>query len=249
MSKRKKVKRGRRRMTPEEAMTWAEALERRVGTREQPHEKGQDREQAKDLNMNLALDIDGIRRSRARHERLGIRSVSTREPPAGPVRAPDIRACWYRPDGAVFVVKYLDGTRAALPRRRLDASKEAHVVGCRVDDFRRGVEVALDDGSTASFSGDFVLYTTDPSFRKRADEATKLRRRARTKTFGERVREAREQLGWSLAELGERVGMAAPNIHRIERGQHTPSTRTVLLMSETLQRSVAWLLAGESSDE
>jgi DNA-binding XRE family transcriptional regulator len=162
------------------------------------------------------------------------------------IRAPDIHTCWYRLHDAAFVVVFVDGTRAELPRDRVQPVDGGNVVACAPDEFRRGVEVALDDGSTTSFSADYVLYATDAAFRARVDAATPPPRPA-SGTFGQRVRQAREALGLSLAELGRRVGMAAPNVFRIERDAHAPSARTLLLMAEALQKPIVFLLTGEPS--
>jgi DNA-binding XRE family transcriptional regulator len=192
-----------------------------------------------------AVDLAELLRLRAEHESLGIRASSAGSTPIAVTRAPNIHTCWYRLHDAAFVVVFVDGTRAELPRDRVDPVGGGNVVACSPDEFGRGVEVALDDGTTTSFSADYVLYVTDAAFRARVDAATPPPRSA-SGTFGQRVREAREALGLSLAELGRRVGMAAPNVHRIERDAHAPSARTLLLMAEALQQPIVLLLTGES---
>lgn len=198
--------------------------------------------------MTAVLDTREIDLARKRHLLIGIRLPREPDPVEEPARAPDLQQCWYLPDLEAFVVKYAGGLRTSLPLHVLDLPEHAHVIGCEVDEFRRGVSVALDDGTVTSFSGDFVLYRTDPDFKRRVDERAHERRRTAAPgvTFGQRVREAREALGLSLVELGSRVGMAAPNVHRIETAKHAPTTKTVLAMAAALGRTLAWLLAGES---
>lgn len=52
--------------------------------------------------------------------------------------------------------------------------------------------------------------------------------------FGQAVRDARKASGLSMAELGSRTGMAAPNISRIEHGDYIPSLRTIFIMKHVL---------------
>ena len=39
-------------------------------------------------------------------------------------------------------------------------------------------------------------------------------------TVGQRIRDARDQRGWSQTELAERCGLSRPTIARIEAGHH-----------------------------
>lgn len=53
-------------------------------------------------------------------------------------------------------------------------------------------------------------------------------------TFPSRLRSLRERAGLTQQQLAERVGMARPNLARLERGERAPSWETVLRLAEAL---------------
>lgn len=61
--------------------------------------------------------------------------------------------------------------------------------------------------------------------------------------LAKRARDAREGRGWSLAEVGRRVGSSAAAVHSIESGA-TPTLDTVESLSQALGVSAAWLAFG-----
>lgn len=62
--------------------------------------------------------------------------------------------------------------------------------------------------------------------------------------FGRRVREARQKLGLSQEELGERAGLHRTYIGHVERGEVNPSFKNVLLVAQALAVDPGDLIAG-----
>jgi transcriptional regulator with XRE-family HTH domain len=62
--------------------------------------------------------------------------------------------------------------------------------------------------------------------------------------FADRLRELREQVGMSQAQLAECVGVHALSISKLERGVHEPLWPLVLAIAEALERPVQDFVAG-----
>lgn len=61
--------------------------------------------------------------------------------------------------------------------------------------------------------------------------------------FGQRVRELREELGWSQTKLGKASGFSQSNIGWIEQGSGKPKKYAIAL-ADALQTSPEWLMYG-----
>ena len=57
-----------------------------------------------------------------------------------------------------------------------------------------------------------------------------------------RIRERRQQLGLSQAELAERVGLDQRQISQFENGQGNPTTATLISLAKTLDTSIDWIV-------
>ena len=152
---------------------------------------------------------------------------------SGVPAVPDILACTFDRSLDAFRVHYVDHTVLTLERAELTDAGERSVVAWTVDEFRRGVEVVLEDGTTTSFSAEYPRYQRDVDYRRRVD-AKHSGRGDLGPRVAARVRALREERGWSVAELARRCEMAAPNLHRLESGKHVPTTRTLLRAAEAL---------------
>lgn len=67
-------------------------------------------------------------------------------------------------------------------------------------------------------------------------------KRVRAYAIGQAVRELRHKAGLRQEDLAKKAGIARPNIARIERGAHEPSTRTLRRVAEALGVPLARLL-------
>ncbi len=68
---------------------------------------------------------------------------------------------------------------------------------------------------------------------------------------GNRIREVRKRLGWTQAQLAERVGISRVSIVAIERGHFLPTIETSLRISRALGVSVEelfWLKEEKKDD-
>jgi DNA-binding XRE family transcriptional regulator len=189
--------------------------------------------------MTAAIDRALIERVRAEARATDLaRSTASR---SGTGRAPDLLSCVHDVSGRRFHIRYVDLSSQHLGEDELPGLEGRSVVACAVDEFRRGVEVVLDDGEVTSFSGEYPRYRHDAAYRAKVDAgggagAGELGVRA-----ARRVRRARKEKGWSVAELARRCGMAAPNVHRVEAARHVPSTATLARLAEALGLPLASL--------
>lgn len=62
--------------------------------------------------------------------------------------------------------------------------------------------------------------------------------------FGRRVRERREELGWSQTRLSRECGYSQSNIGWIEQGKSKDPRKQALTLAEALRTSPEWLLQG-----
>ena len=72
-------------------------------------------------------------------------------------------------------------------------------------------------------------------------------RKADPKAFGARVRQRREELGWSQAKLGKESGYAQQNIVWIEGGGPKRPERAASALADVLQTTREWLLFGQGA--
>lgn len=65
--------------------------------------------------------------------------------------------------------------------------------------------------------------------------------------FLETVRCRRQELGWSQAELGRRIGVSGPHVANLERGHSVPSVARLFLIAKALKVSPGALVSGGRS--
>jgi DNA-binding Xre family transcriptional regulator len=180
--------------------------------------------------MSAAIDLRLIGRARATAQATDLSPAHA--PEGRGARVPDILSCVYDPVACAFQVRYEDLSYAHVGQGELAGLVGRSIVACSVDEFRRGVEVVLNDGTVTSFSAEYPRYL-----------------RGGPEDLGPRVarhvRQVRSEKGWSVAELARRSGIAAPNVHRVESGKHIPSTATLVRLSEALEVSLDALLERE----
>ena len=67
-------------------------------------------------------------------------------------------------------------------------------------------------------------------------------------TLGTRIRERREALGWSQAELAEAAGVTPNYVGVLERGEKLPALETLAAVAEAMRVSMGALLSAEAPD-
>lgn len=61
--------------------------------------------------------------------------------------------------------------------------------------------------------------------------------------IGRRIREAREDRGWTQQDLAERTGIRRPNVARLERGSGLPNLATLVRVAAGLEIALERLVA------
>ena len=61
------------------------------------------------------------------------------------------------------------------------------------------------------------------------------------------VRERRKDLGWTQAQLGDRVGVSRQTINAIEAGRHDPSLTLAFDLADALQQRIDTLFEPDRS--
>ena len=73
--------------------------------------------------------------------------------------------------------------------------------------------------------------------------ATPLEPEELAQTIGRRIREAREDRGWTQQDLAERTGIRRPNVARLERGSGLPNLATLLKVATGLEIALDQLVS------
>lgn len=73
-------------------------------------------------------------------------------------------------------------------------------------------------------------------------ESTEERATRRRRAFGDRIRAARKDRGWSQEKLAERAGVERKLIYRTELGTHSPRMDTAWKLSDALNLELVDLL-------
>ncbi|MDE7138822.1 MAG: helix-turn-helix domain-containing protein [Ruminococcus sp.] len=61
-------------------------------------------------------------------------------------------------------------------------------------------------------------------------------------TLGQKIKHRREELGYTQAELAQKVQASQPYISRLEKGNFNPSTQMIISLAVTLDVSIDYLL-------
>ena len=61
-------------------------------------------------------------------------------------------------------------------------------------------------------------------------------------TFGQKIRNRREQLGYTQEELAQKVQTSQPYVSRLERGSFNPSMKMIINIASALDISIDYLL-------
>ena len=69
------------------------------------------------------------------------------------------------------------------------------------------------------------------------------------KGFGQRIRELRKQKGWTQKELAAKLDMQFPQLNKYECGLNNPPLKKLILLADTLNTTIDYLLTGNYTDE
>ena len=166
-----------------------------------------------------------------------------------PMPMPDARradtrlltAVCYRPERRTLSVVYDDGeivevvTTLKLPAGAGEICGVAHL-----DEFRRGVELRLADGTMHDVAADYLTWLTNEAYRQQyPDECPDEDIGAR---IGANVVTLRNRRAMSQAALAHRTGILGPNLSRLESGKHVPTLNMLLRRRKrSASRWASWL--------
>lgn len=61
-------------------------------------------------------------------------------------------------------------------------------------------------------------------------------------TFGQKIRNRREELGYTQVELAQKMQTSQPYVSRLEKGDFNPSKQMIIKMATALKISIDYLL-------
>lgn len=121
-----------------------------------------------------------------------------------------------------------------------------------VENFAGGMTLPENVTLTNIATGLLNLEHAGKEFRNAVSHADNIKPLAlsdteRRKQFGERVRVMRKLLGLTQAELAEKLGVTNPAIVAYEKGKQEPTLRNLLILAQTLNTSIDWLVTGNEN--
>jgi len=127
------------------------------------------------------------------------------------------------PDRSALACKLDDGQLYELPLRvfaeheEWDGSVPENV---KLIDHGGAAILRLASGAEHDFAVDWVLHNCEPRYRF-------FKEHCPAPALGPQIRALRQAREWSLGQLAERTGIAAPNLSRLEHGKHVPGWGTL----------------------
>lgn len=151
-----------------------------------------------------------------------------------------LTAVSYRPATRALSVAYDDGEIVEVVVDALKLPDGAKIENVRLDEFRRGVEFWLADGTMHDVAADYITWLTDAAYREqypddRPDEDIAA-------LIGKNVVALRNQRGMSQAALAHSTGILGPNLSRLESGKHVPTLTMLLRLARALGVSLGKLV-------
>ena len=93
-------------------------------------------------------------------------------------------------------------------------------------------------GDRSEIPWDFARHYCDPTYRPRIEAQARQAR----ESLGSRIRERRETAGLTQAELSSRAEIGRVTLTRIETGEHSPRTETLMAIARALEVEVEDLI-------
>ena len=132
----------------------------------------------------------------------------------------------------------MDGCSGLIPFS--DLPEVARGVGFRDLELPTPYEMILTtvSGERSEIPWDFARHYCDPTYRPRIEAQARQTR----EDLGTRIRERREMAGWTEVELSSRAGIGRLTLVRIEKGEHSPRTETLMAIARALGAEVEDLI-------
>lgn len=68
-------------------------------------------------------------------------------------------------------------------------------------------------------------------------------------SFGEKLKQARKNLGWSQDDLGQKVGIHGRHVGKYENGRAMPNAETIIRIAKILDVSIDYLLLDDVKED
>ena len=148
-----------------------------------------------------------------------------------------LTAVSYRPSTRSLSVVYDDGEIAQVAVDALKLPLDAKIENVQLDEFQRGIEFLLADGTMHDVAADYITWLTDESYRRQyPDEDIGPR-------IGSNVAALRKQRGMSQGELARTAGILGPNLSRLESGKHVPTLDVLLRVAQALNVTLSKIVS------
>lgn len=69
------------------------------------------------------------------------------------------------------------------------------------------------------------------------------------KALGQRIKQLRKDKGWTQKELANQINTSYAQLNKYEAGQNTPPLDRLVLLAETLNTTIDFLITGNLSEE
>ncbi|MBI2934139.1 MAG: helix-turn-helix transcriptional regulator, partial [Chloroflexi bacterium] len=148
----------------------------------------------------------------------------------------------YIEDLRAFLAWMENGKTYAVPISELPEADATTVVRWSLSRDRSHIKVWQESGNAFEIPWDDVLYHCEPQYDfykgKQPGDAN-----ANVRQIGSRIRQLRQEKGYSVQRLAETIGMRRPNLSRLEHGHHQPSLDTLQKIAGALEVPVVELVA------
>ena len=155
---------------------------------------------------------------------------------------PRLAAAYLDPEGDVLTCAFQDGRTFHIRLRQLRLPAGPRVEFALVDEFGAGIDFVREDGSQVSCGADLVLYLNDSTYRASQEKHPRLTDEELARRVARRLVQLRRERSLSQRELARRVGIAPPNLARIEKGRNLPSVTTLHRLTQALGCPLADLI-------
>jgi DNA-binding XRE family transcriptional regulator len=155
---------------------------------------------------------------------------------------PRLAAAYLDPEGDILTCAFHDGRAFQVRLRQLRLPAGPSIEFALVDEFGAGIDFVREDGSRTSCGADLVLYLKDSTYRASQKKHPRLSDEDLASRVAKRLVQMRRERSLSQRELARRVGIAPPNLARLESGRNLPSVTTLHRLSQALSCPLADLI-------
>ncbi len=150
-------------------------------------------------------------------------------------------------DIRAFIVQMGNGRTYPLSLNDISEADSTKVAKWGVSKDHYSIKVRQESGNRFEIPWDDVLYHCEPQYEYYKGNNNKLENQnAGADRIGLRIRRIRQEKGYSIQLLADRIGMKRPNLSRLENGHHQPTLETLEKIAEALEAPLTDLIAGSA---